>query len=172
MVVSRPIRCVRSKLVLAGELIEITSVVWTGENMAADRTGSRCDRFRTKTALRRQGVGFRIRRRRFGRHASTQTALQHDRSVAITNKKKFCLSTSENPWIAAQRFLNKHELPQTYADEVVGFIEKNSGGVQLGQGGESNTYVDPYTGASRYTGASGSSGPHVGGGDPFTGRWT
>ena len=77
--------------------------------------------------------------------------------------------SAENPWIAAVRFLNRHELPESYADQVVGFIEKNTAGVKLGQGGESSTYVDPYTGASRYTGASSSSGPN-GGSDPFTGK--
>jgi phospholipase A-2-activating protein len=52
---------------------------------------------------------------------------------------------SENPWSAAERFLNKHELPLGYTDQVVAFIEKNTAGVQLG-----TTYSDPYTGSSRY----------------------
>jgi phospholipase A-2-activating protein len=49
----------------------------------------------------------------------------------------------ENPFEAAQRFLNAHDLPPTYLDEVVNFIEKNTAGVHIGT---SNQYVDPYTG--------------------------
>ncbi|KAK8864675.1 hypothetical protein IAR55_001927 [Kwoniella newhampshirensis] len=83
---------------------------------------------------------------------------------------KLPYNVAENPWIAAQRFLNKHELPQTYCEQVVEFIQKNSGGAQLGTRPDTSTYVDPYTGGSRYTGASSSnSGPTYGGGDPFTG---
>lgn len=76
---------------------------------------------------------------------------------------------TENPWVAAQRFLTKNELPATYADQVVEFIEKNTAGVQIGTGEQASTFVDPYTGASRYTGSSGSAGPSTSGGDPFTG---
>ncbi|WVR06773.1 hypothetical protein IAU60_003808 [Kwoniella sp. DSM 27419] len=83
---------------------------------------------------------------------------------------KLPYNVAENPWIAAQKFLNKNELPLTYTEEVVAFIEKNTAGVQLGTGGQdTSTYVDPYTGASRYTGASSSSTASYGGGDPFTG---
>lgn len=49
----------------------------------------------------------------------------------------------ENPYSAAQRFLQANELPLSYIDEVVQFIEKNTSGVNLGGGEE---YVDPYTG--------------------------
>lgn len=51
----------------------------------------------------------------------------------------------ENPWTAAQRFLQANELPLSYLDEVVKFIEKNTAGISLGGGG--NQYSDPYTGA-------------------------
>lgn len=50
----------------------------------------------------------------------------------------------ENPYIAAQRFLEKNLLPLTYLDETVKFIESNTSGVELGQG--SSEFVDPYTG--------------------------
>lgn len=50
----------------------------------------------------------------------------------------------DNPYSAAQRFLESNDLPLTYLDEVVRFIEKNTAGVQIGTGGEE--YVDPYTG--------------------------
>ncbi|WVW84162.1 hypothetical protein I302_106192 [Kwoniella bestiolae CBS 10118] len=84
---------------------------------------------------------------------------------------KLPYNVAENPWIAAQRFLNKHELPSTYCEQVVEFIQKNTAGVTLGQGsGGGNEYVDPFTGGSRYTGAtSANAGSSYGGGDPFTG---
>jgi len=54
----------------------------------------------------------------------------------------------ENPWTAAQRFLQANDLPMSYLDEVVKFIEKNSAGVSLGAGG--SQYSDPYTGADSF----------------------
>jgi phospholipase A-2-activating protein len=75
----------------------------------------------------------------------------------------------ENPWVAAQKFLERNELPATYTEQVVGFIEKNTNGATLGEG-DAQAYVDPYTGGSRYTGATSSAGPSMGGGDPFTGE--
>ncbi|KAK4685850.1 phospholipase A-2-activating protein, partial [Tremellales sp. Uapishka_1] len=82
---------------------------------------------------------------------------------------KLPYNVSENPWSAAARFLTANELPQSYLDEVVAFIQKNTNGVQLGAE-EQSTYVDPYTGTSRYTGSSSSSTqPTSGGGDPYTG---
>ncbi|KZT71268.1 phospholipase A-2-activating protein [Daedalea quercina L-15889] len=80
---------------------------------------------------------------------------------------KLPYNANENPYSAAQRFLNAHELPMTYLDEVVRFIEKNAGGVSLGGGAQ---YSDPFTGASRYqpTQAAGASrGQEFM--DPFTG---
>jgi phospholipase A-2-activating protein len=50
---------------------------------------------------------------------------------------------AENPYVAAQRFLEQNDLSTNYVDEVVKFIEKNTSGVNLGA---SNEYVDPYTG--------------------------
>lgn len=69
--------------------------------------------------------------------------------------------------MAAQTFLVKNELPASYLDQVVDFIHKNTNGATLGQD-TSNTYVDPYTGSSRYTGATAPT-THQGGADPFTG---
>lgn len=87
---------------------------------------------------------------------------------------KLPFNANESPYAAAQRFLLKHELPLTYIDQVVEFIDKNAGGVSLGAtGGANGQYVDPFTGASRYQsngsgGAAGSSGSSFTG-DPFTG---
>lgn len=51
----------------------------------------------------------------------------------------------DNPYIAAQRFLENNELPLSYLDEVVRFIEKNAGGATAAPSGEQ--FADPYTGA-------------------------
>ncbi|PWN50917.1 PFU-domain-containing protein [Violaceomyces palustris] len=91
---------------------------------------------------------------------------------------KLPYNLSENPFVAAQRFLEKNDLPMSYIDQVVKFIEKNSQTVSLG----ATEYVDPYTGSSRYTGTPTGFGsqsappPHVpstvytgaGNVDPFT----
>ncbi|KAF8637390.1 hypothetical protein AX17_002886 [Amanita inopinata Kibby_2008] len=81
---------------------------------------------------------------------------------------KLPYNVTENPFTAAQRFLQENDLPLSYIDEVVGFIEKNTGGVSLG-GNED--YVDPYTGASRYRsgGSSSSENPTSSYVDPYTG---
>lgn len=93
----------------------------------------------------------------------------------------------ENPWTAAQRFLQANELPLSYLDEVVKFIEKNTTGVSIGAGG--SEYSDPYTGksslcalfrtvtellhssegAARYQPTGGNVSNQTTGGDPFTG---
>ncbi|KAF8912027.1 phospholipase A-2-activating protein [Gymnopilus junonius] len=81
---------------------------------------------------------------------------------------KLPYNVSENPYNAAQKFLQSNDLPLTYIDEVVKFIEKNTAGVNIGTGGEE--YVDPFTGASRYRAQASAPGPqasqYV---DPFTG---
>ncbi|TFY66674.1 hypothetical protein EVG20_g4413 [Dentipellis fragilis] len=77
---------------------------------------------------------------------------------------KLPYNANENPYGAAQRFLEANELPMNYVDQVVQFIEKNSAGVNIGGGEE---YADPFTGASRYRGAP--STGNAGGADPFTG---
>lgn len=51
---------------------------------------------------------------------------------------------TENPFGAAQRFLERNDLPTTYVDQVVDFIQKNTAGVNLGSG--NNDHVDPFTG--------------------------
>ena len=52
---------------------------------------------------------------------------------------------TDNPYSAAQRFLQENELPLSYLDEVVRFIEKNTAGVNIGNSASSQ-FVDPYTG--------------------------
>ncbi|KAF3985737.1 hypothetical protein FT663_04847 [Candidozyma haemuli var. vulneris] len=47
---------------------------------------------------------------------------------------KLPYNSNENPYTAADRFLADHELPASYKDEVVRFIEQNTGGFSLEQG--------------------------------------
>ncbi|KAK9235265.1 WD40-repeat-containing domain protein [Lipomyces kononenkoae] len=58
---------------------------------------------------------------------------------------KLPYNATENPYMAAQRFLEKNELPLSYLDETAKFIEKNTGGVKLGT---QTPLEDPY--GSRY----------------------
>lgn len=70
---------------------------------------------------------------------------------------KLPYNATENPYNAAYKFLERNELPLTYVDQVVAFIEKNTEAVNLGS---NNEFVDPYTGASSYRpGASSASAP-------------
>ncbi|KAF5380915.1 hypothetical protein D9615_004162 [Tricholomella constricta] len=84
---------------------------------------------------------------------------------------KLPYNVTDNPFAAAQKFLESNDLPLTYIDEVVKFIEKNTTGVNIGTAGEE--YVDPYTGASRYrssnTSTSAPSAPASNYQDPYTG---
>ncbi|KAM9888743.1 hypothetical protein OXX79_012662, partial [Metschnikowia pulcherrima] len=44
---------------------------------------------------------------------------------------KLPYNATENPYEAAERFLAANDLPGSYAQEVVNFINKNTGGVAL-----------------------------------------
>lgn len=75
----------------------------------------------------------------------------------------------ENPYEAAQRFINENEIPQMHLDEIANFIIKNAEGVNLGPTG--GGYQDPFTGGSRYQpGAAAPSQTQTGTGgiDPWT----
>ncbi|KXN92255.1 Phospholipase A-2-activating protein [Leucoagaricus sp. SymC.cos] len=81
---------------------------------------------------------------------------------------KLPYNVTENPYAAAQRFLQANEISMNYLDQVAQFIEKNTSGVNLSSGGDE--YVDPYTGASRYRNTgSGSTRSNEEYADPFTG---
>ena len=85
-------------------------------------------------------------------------------------KLKLPYNNGQNAFEAAQKFLIANELPLEYTDEVVRFIDQNTSNVTLGGGSE---FVDPYTGASRYTGGGVQprAAPSQGfSGDPFTGE--
>ncbi|PVU85161.1 hypothetical protein BB559_007181 [Furculomyces boomerangus] len=61
--------------------------------------------------------------------------------------KKLPYNSSENPYNAAQNFINRNEISQTYLDQIASFIIQNTGGAQLGQG---NKDLDPFTGQNKY----------------------
>ncbi|XP_077981055.1 phospholipase A-2-activating protein-like [Glandiceps talaboti] len=93
-------------------------------------------------------------------------------SVDIEDGKpalKLPYNINEDPWFAAQRFLQKNELSPLFLDQVANFIIENAKGTTFGN--EPTTGVsDPFTGGSRYIPGSGSgtSAPQ-GASDPFTG---
>lgn len=87
---------------------------------------------------------------------------------------KLPYNTSEDPWLAAQKFIHKNDLSQYYLDTVANFIITNSkSGTSSGASEKSSeTYVDPFTGGSRYVPSSGnalSNSAMSQGEDPFTG---
>lgn len=72
--------------------------------------------------------------------------------------------------MAAQNFIHKHELPQTFLDQVANFIVKNSDSAPIIESTSSGSYMDPFTGEGRYIPGSGSNfGSATGNVDPFTG---
>lgn len=79
---------------------------------------------------------------------------------------------TDNPFTAAQDFLQRNELPLSYIDQVVQFIETNSAKHTIGPDASASQYIDPYTGASRYQSNSSSvpmAATGVGYVDPYSG---
>ncbi|TFK54682.1 phospholipase A-2-activating protein [Heliocybe sulcata] len=84
---------------------------------------------------------------------------------------KLPYNESENPYVAAQRFLERNNIPMAHLDAVVRHIEQNSDASRRQHSSGSTEFVDPYTGASRYVGST-STGPATGSSsfvDPYTG---
>lgn len=66
---------------------------------------------------------------------------------------KLPYNSSENPWLAAQKFIHKNDLSQYHLDTVANFIIKNSKSSWGNGNSTSNaneTFTDPLTGGSRY----------------------
>lgn len=61
---------------------------------------------------------------------------------------KLPYNLSDNPYAAAQRFLERYELPPSYLEQIVQFIDKNTEGVSIGAGQQPHS--DPYSGMGRY----------------------
>ncbi|KAI9630465.1 hypothetical protein KEM48_013961 [Puccinia striiformis f. sp. tritici PST-130] len=80
---------------------------------------------------------------------------------------KLPYNASDNPYTVAQKWLAKNELPDTYADQIVEFIDKNTSGVALGG---PTAGADPFTGAASYrpSNTQNTNSSNVGA-DPFTG---
>ncbi|XP_032511114.2 phospholipase A-2-activating protein [Danaus plexippus] len=90
---------------------------------------------------------------------------------------KLPFNKTEDPWVAAQAFIHKHELPQVYLEQVANFIITNAKLDSVPA--SSNGYADPFTGESRYVPSSASPAGPTGGlptvssgplKDPFTGE--
>ena len=90
---------------------------------------------------------------------------------------KLPYNTSEDPWLAAQKFIHKNDLSQYYLDTVANFIITNSKGAAgvvksstNSTNGGSSSYVDPFTGGARYVPSLGETASSTTqGADPFTG---
>lgn len=59
---------------------------------------------------------------------------------------KLPYNVTDNAYVAASRFLERNHLPASFLDQVVRFLEKNTGAVDV----STTESVDPYTGNSRY----------------------
>ncbi|KAJ2381415.1 hypothetical protein GGI23_007590, partial [Coemansia sp. RSA 2559] len=87
---------------------------------------------------------------------------------------KLPYNVTENPYTAAQRFLEKNELSMEHLDTVANFITTNADGVTLGGDSQQQSYADPFTGGNRYVpsqqaSSSNGGGSSATGGDPYTG---
>ncbi|RKP17919.1 PFU-domain-containing protein [Rozella allomycis CSF55] len=60
---------------------------------------------------------------------------------------KLPFNANENPYMAAQKFIDDNDLSQSYLDQVADFIIKNTNGISFDSQNYSN---DPLTGGSRY----------------------
>jgi len=65
-------------------------------------------------------------------------------STSIPTRGPSLTKDTENPFTAAQRFLQANDLSLEYIDQVVKFIETNTAGVNIGTGNDE--YRDPFTG--------------------------
>ncbi|CAO3674439.1 unnamed protein product [Rhizopus stolonifer] len=79
---------------------------------------------------------------------------------------KLPYNVTQNPYDAAEKFLLKHDLHESFREQVADFIIKNTNGVNLG----SDQYEDPFTGGNRYTPGSNQSSGGAAYSDPFTGQ--
>jgi len=64
---------------------------------------------------------------------------------------KLPFNVTENPYTAAQKFLDQYELPQGYLDQVADFITKNARAVSQGEVASAG---DPFTGNEAFKGPS------------------
>lgn len=83
---------------------------------------------------------------------------------------KLPYNRGEDPWMVAQKFIHKNDLPQVYLEQVANFIITNSASAPVKETSASSSYYDPFTGGSRYVPNQNSDFQSSGGNvDPFTG---
>lgn len=83
---------------------------------------------------------------------------------------KLPYNRGEDPWLAAQKFIHKHDLPQAYLEQIANFVITNAANGAVPETVGSSSYQDPFTGGSRYVPGSNDGFRGVGGNvDPFTG---
>uniref|UniRef100_A0A0X3QGJ4 Phospholipase A-2-activating protein n=1 Tax=Schistocephalus solidus TaxID=70667 RepID=A0A0X3QGJ4_SCHSO len=64
---------------------------------------------------------------------------------------KLPYNKTDDPWLVAQNFLYRHNLPQDYLDTVAKYIIKNAGLTETpNQKQQQSTVSDPFTGGGRY----------------------
>ncbi|CAH2075514.1 unnamed protein product, partial [Iphiclides podalirius] len=80
---------------------------------------------------------------------------------------KLPFNKTEDPWVAAQAFIHRHDLPQVYLEQVANFIITNAKLDIMPT--VSNGFADPFTGESRYVPGSVPAARSVNAIDPFTG---
>jgi len=71
---------------------------------------------------------------------------------------KLPYNLSDNPFVAAQAFIDRNELPQSYLEQIANFITTNSKAVTIGPEETPSGFADPFTGENRYAPA-GSTAP-------------
>ncbi|KAJ3027276.1 UNVERIFIED_CONTAM: hypothetical protein HDU68_004141 [Siphonaria sp. JEL0065] len=72
-----------------------------------------------------------------------------DIDIGAGQNLKLPYDNSENPYMAAQRFIDTHELNQDFLDQIANFVIQNAKPTTLGEE-VNNNFVDPFTGAGRY----------------------
>lgn len=82
---------------------------------------------------------------------------------------KLPFNKSEDPWMAAQKFIHSNELPQVYLETVANFIITNAKLTNQAGPVVTKDFTDPFTGEGRYIPGGGQATGPVGGTDPFTG---
>lgn len=71
---------------------------------------------------------------------------------------KLPFNKGDDPWMAAQKFIYKHDLPQVYLDQVANFIITNA---KVTSSAPTNPeFADPFTGGGRYVPTFDSIPPH------------
>lgn len=74
---------------------------------------------------------------------------------------KLPFNKSEDPWLAAQKFIHKSDLPQVYLEQVANFIITNANLTTLPAMGGGSDFADPFTGGGRYIPSGGDAAPAV-----------